>query len=383
MSGLLGSNDNYGSYQVLGNLTVDFDGFADYYEYRRSLDLATGVHTTVYDSDGLHVETTSFCSFPDQVCVWTTSSNGTLPPLNVHLQNLQVSQDLVNTTCANDNHVRLKGVTQLGPPEGLQYEAVARLSKDSHAKASCHNGQLKVVPSEGKGRVTVIVGAGTNFDQTKGTAGDNYSFRGAAPGSLVTETTSHAAYKNTKTLLDRHIRDFSTLTHKFKLNLPDTLGSKERETTEIISELQATGPSDPFLDGLLFDYSRYLLISSSRENSLPANLQGRWNEDIKPSWSSDYHANINLQMNYWPADQTGLTETQGALWDYMRYNWVPRGTETARLLYNASGWVTHNEMNIFGHTAMKDGATWANCESTPNTTSHHDSAFAWVDKPYR
>ena len=137
------------------------------------------------------------------------------------------------------------------------------------------------------------------------------------------------------------MRDFSALTNKFTLYLPDTLGSEERETAEIISELQATGPSDPFLDGLLFDYSRYLLISSSRDNSLPANLQGRWTEDIKPSWSSDYHANINLQMNYWPADQTGLTETQGALWDYMRYNWVPRGTETARLLYNASGWVTH------------------------------------------
>jgi alpha-L-fucosidase 2 len=106
-----------------------------------------------------------------------------------------------------------------------------------------------------------------------------------------------------------------------------------------------------------------MLITSSRDNSLPANLQGRWAEQLSPAWSADYHANINLQMNYWAADQTGLTKTQPALWNYMQDTWVPRGTETARLLYNASGWVTHSEMNIFGHTAMKDDATWADCES--------------------
>ena len=366
MDGLLGSNNNYGTYQVLGNLTVDFDGFTQYTNYRRSLDLSTGVHTTSFESGGYKVNTTAFCSYPDQVCVWSVSSTGTLPPLNVYLQNLLVAQNLVNVTCEDNRQVRLKGATQLGPPEGLKYEAAVRVSDNtiSSTTTSCSDGKLKVRSAGGAGTITVVVGAGSNFDQTKGNSAAAYSFKGVEATTEVNKVVSEAAKKSFQVLLDRHIRDFSAIEGRFVLSLPDPLGSKDEETSSLISQLSATGPNDPFLDALLFDYSRYLLISSSRDNSLPANLQGKWAEDLNPSWSSDYHANINLQMNYWAADQTGLTETQGALWNYMRLNWVPRGTETARLLYNATGWVVHNEMNIFGHTAMKNSAGWANCKFT-------------------
>jgi alpha-L-fucosidase 2 len=81
---------------------------------------------------------------------------------------------------------------------------------------------------------------------------------------------------------------------------------------------------------------------------------------VTASWSADYHPNINVQMNHWTAGQTGLTGLQSPLWDYMANTWVPRGSETAKLLYNAPGWVVHNEMNVFGHTGMKSDTLWAN-----------------------
>lgn len=361
---MLGSNDDYGSYHVLGNLTFAFNGLSNYSNYKRTLDLPTGVHTTEFHSEGASIKVTSLCSYPDQVCLWSMSSDSTIPSFHVNLENLLVADELVGVDCGHDRHVRLRGLTQQGPPEGMRYEAVARLTDDSTAVGLCKDGRLDVMPHQGKGRITIVVGAGTNFDQTKGNAENNYSFKGVDPGRDVGSIVSRAARQSTKDILDRHKEDFSALEGKFTLNLPDHLGSADKETATLIANLRADGADDPFLDGLIFDYSRYLLISSSRANSLPANLQGRWNEDIVANWSSDYHANINLQMNYWPADQTGLHETQGALWDYMRLNWVPRGTETARLLYNSSGWVTHNEMNIFGHTAMKDGPGWANCMLT-------------------
>jgi alpha-L-fucosidase 2 len=123
------------------------------------------------------------------------------------------------------------------------------------------------------------------------------------------------------------------------------------------------GPaSNAYLDWLLFNYGRYLLVSSSR-GLLPANLQGKWVNAIDNAWSSDYHANINLQMNYWMSEMTGLSYLTPPLFDYIENTWAPRGAYTAQVLYNISrGWVTHDEMNIFGQTGMKDGgntAEWA------------------------
>jgi alpha-L-fucosidase 2 len=208
-----------------------------------------------------------------------------------------------------------------------------------------------------------VIAAETNYDQKKGNKENAYSFRGVDPKPVVEQLASKAASKDYKKVLATHLADYQALESTFTLELPDTKNSAKLETTVLFASYNWTGPGDPFLESLLFDYSRHLLVSSSRENSLPANLQGRWTERLESAWSADYHANINLQMNYWGAEQTGLGGTEDALWNYMEDTWVPRGSETARLLYNATGWVVHNEMNIFGHTAMKEGAEWADCES--------------------
>lgn len=361
---LLGGEENFGSYRVLGNLTINYD-MSEFSDYRRTLDLATGIYTTQFTNGDGQFGTTVFCSYPDDVCVYQLSSDKSLPSVSIALENQLVSPDLVAISCG-ERYARLTGVTQEGPPEGLKYDAIARISDDSRGTLSCsESGVLEIIPAADENSITVIIGASTNYDPSKGDAASGFSFQGTDPAEYVENITSKGAAQTMEALLERHKADFSSLESAFSLDLPDPHGSADKETATLLSDYDVAR-SDPFVEALLFDYSRYLLISSSRD-SLPANLAGIWTEELQPAWNGDYHININLQMNYWPADQTGLWDTEPALWSYMRQTLVPRGTETARLLYNGSGWVTHHGSNIFGYTAMGSSARWANCESCPQS----------------
>jgi alpha-L-fucosidase 2 len=244
----------------------------------------------------------------------------------------------------------------------MKYHGIARLAGEQ-VPSQCSGNRLTVSPASENRSLTIVIAAATNYDQKKGNAANAYSFRGNDPEPYVEGVSSRAADKTYEELLARHLQDYTSLQGSFSLDLPDASRSESVETSALLARYGVSDSGDPYLESLLFDYSRHLLISSSRENSLPANLQGRWTEQLRPSWSSDYHANINLQMNYWMADQTGLADSAAALWTYMADTWVPRGTETAQLLYGAPGFVVHNEMDIFGFTAMKESATWANCKS--------------------
>lgn len=371
---LLGSDADYGSYRVLGNLTVSMPSISAQVNttavinYTRTLDLSNGIHTTRYRTPDSEFETSVFCSFPDQVCVYAVQSSGQLPLLEIKLDNELAEAVLQNVTCmdaTNDEsgHVRLQGLTQAGPPEGMQYDAIARVVSSTAVQTLCNSvtGVLSITPANGTRSVAIVVGAETNYDMKKGTAEFNYSFRGEDPGPKVEKTTLEAASKTFALLKDAHVRDFEPLTNRFVLSLPDPLDSAKIPTADVIARYSANDTrGDPYLENLLFDYANYMLISSSRPGSLPPNLQGRWSEGLGAAWSGDYHTNINLQMNHWTADQSGLTDLQSPLWEYMSNTWMPRGHETAKLLYSAPGWVVHNEINIFGHGGMKSGASWAN-----------------------
>lgn len=264
---------------------------------------------------------------------------------------------LVNVTCGH-GFTRLTGVTQAYI--GLKFDSIARVSDNLTTICSSTTGSLTVPRTPHHKSITIVVSAESNYDQTKGNAESNYSFRGAEPGPVVAQTTIAASSKSLSNLLRDHIEDYSSLMGLFSLNIPATANSSNIETADLVSRY-TNGTANTFLEALMFDYSRHLLISSSREGSLPANLQGRWTEQVDPAWSADYHANINLQMSYWGAEQTGLGGLSEALFEHITDTWAPRGTETAQLLYNGSGWVAHDEMNIFGYTGMKDDAQWANC----------------------
>lgn len=362
MSGLLAPITNYGSYQTLGNLTVSLQGVNDYSSYTRKLDLKTGVHTTSWATNWTSFSATVFCSYPAKSCVYTVTGNASLPAVTLSLGNELMEADLTNVTCGT-GYTRLRGITQKSI--GLQFDSIARVA--GNLSSSCSDTQsLTINPAAGQSTVTVVFSAESNFDQTKGNAASDFTFRGEDPEPVVEEMTTLAASRTYEDLLLDHIQDYSSLMGLFNLTIPDTANSSTIETSELVARY-VKGTADPFLESVMFDYSRHLLVSSSREGSLPANLQGRWTEQTSPAWSADYHANVNIQMNYWGADATGLTSLSRPVFEYMAQNWAPRGGDTAQLLYNGSGWVVHNEMNIFGYTGMKNDAQWANCMAFPKT----------------
>jgi alpha-L-fucosidase 2 len=164
---------------------------------------------------------------------------------------------------------------------------------------------------------------------------------GADPKQIVHATASKAAAKDEYRIRKLHITDYQNLAGAFVLDIPDTTGSAETETSTLIEQYSLNGASDPYFEATLFELGRQFFISSSRDNSLPPNLAGRWSQNIKASWG---------------ADETGLGDLPSSAWSYMEDRWVPRGTETAQLLYGAPRWITHDEMNISGHTGMKYSA---------------------------
>ncbi|KAG9658653.1 glycoside hydrolase family 95 protein, partial [Aureobasidium melanogenum] len=361
VTALMGDNNNYGSYAVLGNLSISIDNISNFTAYNRSLDLGAGVHTATFEVGESKYTSQTYCSYPDNVCVYELTSSGSLPTVHVSFENQQSNPSLVNSLCSTSTRTAtLQGITQADI--GMLYRAEARVI-GKVSSLSCSSAVLTIIPSSKQRSLALVIAAGTNYAKTEGTAATNYSFKGPDPGDHVATVAASAAAKGSKVLLQRHITDYSALASQFTLDLPDTAGSAGKPTVELIAAYQGTAniTSDPYCESLQFDYGRHLFISSSRQNSLPPNLQGKWAYGLENAWGADYHANINLQMNHWGVDQTGLGELQEALWRYMTDTWVPRGTETAQLLYDAPGWVTHDEMNIFGHTGMKTGDEyWAN-----------------------
>lgn len=245
----------------------------------------------------------------------------------------------------------------------------ARLLSSSNgtANTSCSvsdtgSSVLVVSPSSGMTELTIAVAAETNYDQKHGNAAYNFSFRAtderSHPDAVAAARTKAVSNSSYNPLLNRHLDDFEPLQSTFSLNLPLADSSEAIETTELFANYNYE-VGDPYLESLIFDLGRYLFITSSRPGSLPPNLLGIWSNLQYGPWSADYHVNINLQMNHWSVGQTGLGALQQALWDYMTDTWAPRGSETAKLLYDAPGWVLHDEINIFGHTAMKEDAQWA------------------------
>jgi len=354
VSHLLGSQADYGSYQVYANISVAIDGINSSTNYNRSLDFNTGLHTTFFTAnDGNNYTTTVYCSYPDQVCIYDLSSSAALPIVTISLENQLTNSSFFNATCG-DQYVRLAGVTQLGPPTGMKYDGIARLTTRT-GTAYCSNtkaGTLVIPAGSHIRTLSIVIGAGTNYDQTAGNAASKFSFAGADPGPEIETVTSAASAKSENDLKQAHILDYQNLMNQFSLELPDTAESAGLETS-IIIDRYSNNTGDPHLESTLFSLSQHLFISSQRPDSLPTNLAGRWSQTLTAAWSADYHSNINFQMNHWGISQIGLGPLLSPTFDYMENTWVPRGTETAQLLYGAPGWVTHDEMNIFGHTGMK------------------------------
>ncbi|KZV74227.1 glycoside hydrolase family 95 protein [Peniophora sp. CONT] len=363
-----------GSYAGAGYLLStlngqQIDGITD---YARWLDLDAALARTRWIQGNATYVRTTFCSHPLRACVEHVNTTQTLATLQHSFSVAQeIGLPLPNITCYDDSTLMLRG--RLSEPSGMLYELLAR-SRSNGGEVMCSsvpgsNGTTNATLSVRGGRESWLTWTGdTEYDMNAGTASHNYLFRGEDPhdalmSTLEKATEKHLTYGN---VLRQHVADYSSVVSGFALDLGQT-PDLDTPTDKLYAAYQVD-VGNPYLEWVLFNYGRYLLAQSSR-GSLPANLQGKWASDLTNAWSGDYVANINLQMNYWFAEMTGMSSLMQSLWDYMEKTWVPRGEETANTLYNVTeGWVTHNAMNIFGSTGMQlgeDGDEWANYPEAP------------------
>ncbi|GAA4070902.1 glycosyl hydrolase family 95 catalytic domain-containing protein [Nonomuraea soli] len=328
----------FGSYQTFGDVWLD-TGHGGATGYRRELSLSEAIARVRYTSGGVDYTREYFASFPGNVIVGRLTAS----------QPGRVSFTLRTTSPRNDRQVsvsngrlRIRGALA---DNGMRFE-----------------GQIQVLTSggsrsDGGDRVTVSGADSAMFVMSMGTDyADTYpSYRGADPQARVTAAVDQAAARGFDALRQAHLADYRALNDRVRLDLGQ--GTPQVPTDRLRSAYTGGSSSDDrALEALFFAYGRYLLVSSSRSGSLPANLQGVWNNSTSPPWSADYHVNINLQMNYWPAEQTALPETVAPLTRYVQQLAAP-GRRTAQEMFGSRGWVVHNETNPFGFTGVHNWAT--------------------------
>lgn len=316
------------AYQPFGDMILRFDHKAPS-NYRRSLDLDRAVAAVEYRSAGVDYRREVFVSFPAQVIVvrLTASQPGKLS----FDAALTSPHEAAVSTAAGDL------VTLSGQPADSAIRFEARMQVNAKGgRTSASDGRVRVRNADS---ATLLLAGATNFRE--------YRDVSASPASRNVATIEALRGKEYSALLGEHLADHQALFRRVSLDLGAT-GAAGRPTDERIRGFAEAG--DPHLAALLFQYGRYLLIGSSREGGQPANLQGLWNDNLKPSWDSKYTTNINAEMNYWPAEVTNLAECHLPLFDTLK-EIAQAGAVTAREHYNAPGWVLHHNFDLWRGTA--------------------------------
>ncbi|KAH9838020.1 glycoside hydrolase family 95 protein [Rhodofomes roseus] len=351
----------YGSYAAAGAFLTTLNSSDTVSNYFRWLDLDEAVARTQWtDESGNSYWREQFCSNPAEACVQYVNSTGTLPSLTYALSvTLESGLPVPNVTCLDNSTLMVQG---LANDPGMLYEVLAQVRASGNATVTCTpSGSNATISVNGANEAWLTWVGGTNYDMYSGTAAADFSFTGPDPHDALT-TLLNVATAETVTydgLLQAHISDYKSVMSPFSLDLGQTPDLST--PTDQLKAAYQTNVGNPYFEWLLFNYGRYLLASSAR-GTLPPNLQGKWVETWTNAWGADYHSNINIQMNHWFAEMTNM-DVVLPLFNYIENTWAPRGASTAQILYNISrGWVTHDEMNLFGHTGMKlegNSAQWA------------------------
>ncbi len=331
---MMGIPERIKSYQSLGDLFLEFPDVTEISEYRRELNLDTGVARTTYRQGNACFTREVFASAVDGVLIIRLECDN--PGQITFNANLERVQD-ATTKAVSDNTLALHG--QCGD-NGVRFAAYLQAIPES-GSVSTTTGKLCV---KGADAVTLILSAATSYINQKDTSGD--------PQALCENTLAGVAGKPYGAIRTEHIADHQKLFRRVELDLgiTDAIALPTDERLAAVKE----GADDPQLLVLYFQFGRYLLMGSSRPGCLPANLQGIWNEHMNAPWNSDFHTNINLQMNYWPAEVCNLAECHVPLFDYMD-TLVEPGNKTARIHYGAGGWVVHHLSDVWGFTTPADG----------------------------
>jgi alpha-L-fucosidase 2 len=324
-------DEDTGAYQPLGDLYVEL-GHVRAADYRRELDIGQSLHRVTYRSGGAAFQREYFCSHPAQVMVLRFTADK--PGRYGGVVRLVDAHD-AKTVAAHD---KLTAAGSLG--NGLDYETQVLVLHEG-GTLSMDGGTIRFA---GVDSLTILLAAGTSYvnDYHKGWFGE-------PPHAWLEKVLAVAAKTPYERLKADHVADYQGLLDRVALDLGSTAAkTRALPTDERLAQYKQQS-HDPELEALLFQYGRYLLISSSRPGTLPANLQGMWNIWHNPPWRCDYHADINVQMNYWLAEPTGLPECHQSLLTYFRSMIEPRRDNTREQIHESKrGWAVRGENNIFG-----------------------------------
>jgi alpha-L-fucosidase 2 len=332
---------NYGDYQSFGDLLIELEppeGGGETGDYRRELDLDSATARVKYKQGNAGYRREYFVSHPDQLLVGRWYATG--------MQKLRVRYTVPGNRSARvvveHNRILVSGALE---SNGLEY-AVNLTVVPECGSVTADGDALRV---ESECVVTFLLAARTNYRMAYP------DYRAASdPVTAVTKdiqvTKGHYG-----PLVARHKADHQALFRRVGLTLDP--GVSKLPTDRLRAQYgRGDGRADRQLEQLYFQYGRYLLIAASRAGSLPANLQGVWNHYDKPPWNSDYHVNINLQMNYWPAEVANLAETTAPLWDFVEHLMAP-GRLAAQRYFGARGWAMFLNTNIWGYVGPIDWPT--------------------------
>ena len=323
------------SYQPFGDLFMKFKNVGRVTNYKRELDLENAIAMTSYSSNGIDFKREYFVSQPNQVIAVNLSAS----------KKSSINFDIL----LNSPH---KEFAVKNINERLVIMFVKVRNGALHGVAL-----LELVVAEGKTEIVdnIIHVTGANeatLYLTMATNYINYNNISGDPGSRCLETFDSLAGKNYHKIKQAHINEYQQYFNTFSINLGKSVNEK-LPTDERIEKFASS--NDPSFVALYLQYGRYLLIASSRPGTRPANLQGIWNDQLNPPWGSKYTTNINLEMNYWPAEALNLSPMHEPLFDMLKELSVT-GKQTAKDHYNAPGWVLHHNTDLWRGTAPINAA---------------------------
>ena len=369
-----GSEDVMGAYQAFGNLYIRLSGHDNNVtDYLRELDLSRGHARVSYKTGGVAYNRIYFASHPAQVIVvhLSTDKPGSYTG-EIELADMHNAPSIVegnHMTSSGAFTLRMAGRRRRDRSSETGQSQVSRDSEitmyyESQVIVLNDGGAINVsdnkVAFEKCNSLTILLGTGTSYilDYEKKFMGDN-------PHDNLTAQMKSASTKSFRQLYDEHIKDYLSLFGRVDLDLGESSPECRDLTTDKRIEAYAAGGNDPGLEAILFQYGRYLLMSCSRD-SLPANLQGLWNDRNNPPWNSDYHTNINIEMNYWPAEPANLSECHLRLFDMIMALRPAYRKATAAQFPPPEGkpmrgWTVRTESNPFGNMSYvwnMGGSAW-------------------------
>lgn len=333
-----GANCSYGCYQVFADLLLDWKNQTPVKDYKRVLRLDEATAITTYTRDENSIEQVAFADFKNDL-LWIKIT-GTKPfDLNISLFRKENA-----TISYQNNHITLTGVLPDDKKEGMHFASAIDVQTDGKAES-----KEKAIEIQAAKELILKISMATNYQYKNGGL-SNVSVKEKAESYLQHCTSSfETALAESKTI------------YQGLFNKNRWYGKANSNTSHLSTYERLEGfyrdDKDALLPILYYNFGRYLLISSSREGLLPANLQGLWAEEYQTPWNGDYHLNINIQMNYWLAEATNLSELTEPLNRFTK-NLVPNGHKTAKAYYNADGWVAHVISNPWFYTSPGESAVW-------------------------